>query len=1488
MKKFVAILTTAFLLCCTGNAVAITVIRTVSIDVENVKVISPGKANILTPDNLMTPSTQQNAIQNLADLLGALKDLVPGASIIAPVQNASNISEIASSTYTGNTSRDIENASARIKNKSGGDTKRAIGVLPSFITQSSGLQPIDLPKFDSSFYGRKISIEMGKRKKPEAEQPEESGSREAVFFDSTGTQTDVIPGGGFGNHSADEGIVTAVVYVEAERTYDPVTITEVTAGEEASFDTASGTELKLLVTAAEDVEEIVYTTRTFSPLVPESVRALLTSETGIADMKLFLPGAAKNGDWTLTTGETSYMQSWDLAEVCILPALTIQENGRYIAAISFDSTPEADHISLPKFYPSGITNGATDANIYVISGDNVYDLRVADNIGLIRSDTPAYIVFTASGDITRPLIALTAKNNDGLSWEYAYTIDSVGSFQSLMQYSAERYYKLNADIELNLNSIHRGEFVGHFDGQGHTVNIVDGNGLFESIRTRGTVPAVINLNLTGTGMLAENFYSGIIENCSFDVDTEAELDAGGIIAFMGGGTVRNCNVIATVTSHSGSAGGIVGKIDNSGTDSTCLILNCNVESASIKGVYSGGIAGEEKGDFFAITLSENSWPNTYKQVGLMNVVISSSDINPQETWNGHSYQVFNTSTTWEAAKSFCESVGAHLATITSLEEQNFIESLMRKSQLDNYAYWIGASADSSGWWTWVTDEVFEKQYRNFVDGQPNGSGNYLQIFAEVPPEYGAGYTFGGWDDTSGYVANGDVIIERGFICEWDEEQKKVEEAPLNLDFRIWQENPDEYKMEDEEYHYGVIPAPEDTSHLSGNTPKEDAVSDIPVHYDGRTAIELPEARNQGNFNTCWAFASIGAAEADYLARGLDVLGENPDLSELYVAWFGSIQEKEVDHDFLNSGGFSSIAENLLKGGNAFPVKESEMPYSVAGDGSGNTDSIVEAFLNGRGAGDFARSGIVLNDTKVLGLFRVETTDEAVKRNIKEHGAVYFHYVSDKNAYSSEYNSYYSANNDGEYHAALIVGWDDDFPASSFDRKPQSNGAWLVRNSWGKEWGENGYFWMSYEQADTDAGMSNGTVFIVSKDLTPSFPDEKGVVVYEHDKNGKAKNITPKWSANIFRSERNETLEQISFYTTDNNAKYKIFVNNFGKNKPTDPGDAEIPILSGDAPFMGYHRVSLPQAVELYSGDYYAVIVKMELNSGYEYPTGVETSIDRYITAYVGKGESFFAEGEPVPSVWQDGENIDGNAYNACIKAFTLPRITYDVAPSITTNELSEASEDEEYTFTLEASGTQPIEWRCGNIPTNFALSRQGIISGTPEEPGEYELKFIAFNNSGVTEKTLVLKVAKKEVLPSPEVVPTITTDKLDEALEGEEYRFSLEASGTQPIRWGCENIPQGLTLSEQGIISGIPEEPGEYALKFTAFNNAGTTEKTLILKVKKKEISPFPPYTSDDIEPKSDDLISGVSSSGKGCTSGTEIAYIVAGLLILIRKRGRP
>ena len=43
--------------------------------------------------------------------------------------------------------------------------------------------------------------------------------------------------------------------------------------------------------------------------------------------------------------------------------------------------------------------------------------------------------------------------------------------------------------------------------------------------------------------------------------------------------------------------------------------------------------------------------------------------------NDHRYQVFDTSMRWTEAEEYCESLGGHLVTITSEEEQKFIECL---------------------------------------------------------------------------------------------------------------------------------------------------------------------------------------------------------------------------------------------------------------------------------------------------------------------------------------------------------------------------------------------------------------------------------------------------------------------------------------------------------------------------------------------------------------------------------------------------------------------------------------------------------------------------------------------------------------------------------------------------------------------------------------------------------------------------------------------
>lgn len=142
-------------------------------------------------------------------------------------------------------------------------------------------------------------------------------------------------------------------------------------------------------------------------------------------------------------------------------------------------------------------------------------------------------------------------------------------------------------------------------------------------------------------------------------------------------------------------------------------------------------------------------------------------------FNGHYYQVFDEGLDWFGAKAKCKELGGHLVTITSQEEQDFINKLLVNKTKSNY--WAGATDEEvEGDWEWITGEEFK--YMNWNINEPNNTEyfkgefeNYLHISTSVDNMWNDSYA-----DAGERVYGGFGVDYFGFICEWD---SKIETEP---------------------------------------------------------------------------------------------------------------------------------------------------------------------------------------------------------------------------------------------------------------------------------------------------------------------------------------------------------------------------------------------------------------------------------------------------------------------------------------------------------------------------------------------------------------------------------------------------------------------------------------------------------------------------------------------------------------------------------------
>jgi tetratricopeptide (TPR) repeat protein len=193
--------------------------------------------------------------------------------------------------------------------------------------------------------------------------------------------------------------------------------------------------------------------------------------------------------------------------------------------------------------------------------------------------------------------------------------------------------------------------------------------------------------------------------------------------------------------------------------------------------------------------------------------------------------------------------------------------------------------------------------------------------------------------------------------------------------------------------------------------------------------KLTPVKSQGACGSCWAFAVLSALEGTenwFNARKLD-------LSEQFALNCVPVYPQNQSNC---DGQYPSVLANYLTT-NAVPT-EAALPY-VSGD---------DLSIGSCAAG--LTPSYLVKSWGAVGARWYDPTVQEIKDALVTRGPVVTWVYVDDRYFFNYRGGVYDADLDGfPNHAVAIVGWDD------------ARGAWHVRNSWGEDWGEDGYIWIKY-------------------------------------------------------------------------------------------------------------------------------------------------------------------------------------------------------------------------------------------------------------------------------------------------------------------------------------------------------------------------------------------------------------------------------------------
>jgi C1A family cysteine protease len=425
------------------------------------------------------------------------------------------------------------------------------------------------------------------------------------------------------------------------------------------------------------------------------------------------------------------------------------------------------------------------------------------------------------------------------------------------------------------------------------------------------------------------------------------------------------------------------------------------------------------------------------------------------------------------------------------------------------------------------------------------------------------------------------------------------------------------------HEVGIVPSTVNFSTLAGQSVRAAAVPLVgyPTSYDLRGLGKVSAVGNQGSTPACWAFAAYGSLES-YLLPGT--------------------QSSFSENNMKNLAGFDLTCQD---GGN----QQMATAYLARWGGSmqsGPVTAACDPFSSS--CTDTSLCSVQQHVQNVLFLpYRTSSTDNNnIKWALQNYGGVYaVMNIDSSSSFNSNTAAWYYNGPSTPDHAVTIVGWNDAYPASNFANAPPGPGAFIVKNSWGTNWGQNGFFYVSYYDTQFATNFQPPTVFTAQ-------PTTNYNISYQYDPLGWVSSVgtggNTAWGANVFSATSNQQLSAVSFYAGSSNTQYQIYVYTDPTSGPI--GGTAYTGPAGTIAMPGYYTIPFTTTVPLTAGHKFSVVIKIT-TPGNNQPIPVEYAMPGYSSsATASPGQSYLSA---TGTSWTDTTQTRGvdPTTNICIKAF---------------------------------------------------------------------------------------------------------------------------------------------------------------------------------------------------------------------------------------------